>query len=253
VTTTPQRPDPARGVFETLLVVGGEPVELERHLDRIGASIAALYGGELPAGAAGLVRERTAGLALGRVRLDVAPAADSLRCEAVAAAIDPAIIFPTWDNGAELRGLPLPGGLGPHKLADRPALPDSTGTIVPLLLEEDGEVLEAGRANVFVAQRGVLVTPAADGRILPGLTRAAVLAIAGEETIPVRERTLGREELLGADEVFLTGSVRGIEPARSLDGLPLPAGGEIGELIATGLRQRYGTLRSVPAAAGPSA
>ncbi len=248
-----QRPDPARGVFETLLVAGGEPVDLELHLDRVGASIATLYGAELPATAADLVRERTAALPLGRVRLNVAPAGDALRCEAVAAAIDPAIVFPAWDRGAELRGLSLPGGLGPHKLVDRPALPDSTGTIVPLLLEEDGEVLEGGRANVFVAQRGVLVTPAVDGRILPGLTRAAVLAIAGDEGVEVQERRLGREELLGADEVFLTGSVRGIEPARSLDGASLPAGGEVGSLLAAGLRQRYGTSRTAPAEASRSA
>jgi para-aminobenzoate synthetase/4-amino-4-deoxychorismate lyase len=246
---TSQRPDPARGVFETMLVLGGEPVELAAHLERIGASLAALYGAELPTAAGDLVRERCARLPLGRVRLTVAPGEGGLRCEAVARAIDPAIVFPARERGAELRGLPVPGGLGPHKLVDRPALPDPTAAIVPLLLEPDGEVLEAGRANVFVAQRGVLVTPRADRRILPGLTRAAAIAVALSEAIAVEERAIGRDELLGADEVFLTGSVRGIEPARSLDGAPLASGGEIGEAIAAGLRQRYGTSRTAPATA----
>jgi len=232
-----------------MLVLGGEPVELDRHLERIEASLAALYEAELPTAAADLVRERTTGLPLGRVRLTVAPNRDGLHCEGVARAIDPAVVFPSWERGAELHGLPVPGGLGPHKLVDRPALPDSTGAAVPLLLEPDGEVLEAGRANVFVAQRGVLVTPRADRRILPGLTRAAAIAVALSEAIAVEERALGREELLGADEVFLTGSVRGIEPARSLDGAPLASGSEIGEAIAAGLRRRYGTSRTAPAAA----
>jgi para-aminobenzoate synthetase/4-amino-4-deoxychorismate lyase len=247
--TNPQRPDPARGVFETMLALGGEPVELAAHLDRIGASLATLYKVKLPATAADLVRERTAGLPLGRVRLTVAPAGDGLRCDAVARAIDPGLVFPGWERGAQLRGLPIPGGLGCHKLVDRPGLPDSTGAVVPLLLEPDGEVLEAGRANVFAAQRGVLVTPRADGRILSGLTRASAIAVALSEGVEVEERDLARDELLAADEVFLTGSVRGIEPARSLDGAPLAAGGEIGELIAGGLRRRYGTSRTAPATA----
>lgn len=249
VMTTPQPSDPARGVFETMLVIGGEPVELEAHLDRIEAGLAALYGAELPAAAADLVREPCAGLQLGRVRLTVAPAGAGLDCEAVARAIEPEIVFPTWEHGAELRGLPLPGGLGPHKLVDRPDLPDCTGAVVPLLTEADGEVLEAGRANVFVAQHGVLVTPRADGRILPGLTRAAAIAAAQEETIEVQERALTRAELLDADEVFLTGSVRGIEPARSLDDAPLAGVGEIAGLISTRLRRRYGTSRTAPATA----
>jgi para-aminobenzoate synthetase/4-amino-4-deoxychorismate lyase len=247
--TIPQQPDPARGVFETMLVLGGEAVELDAHMERIGASLAALYGAELPVTAADVVRQRCAGLPLGRVRLTVAPAADGLDCGAVARAIEPEIVFPTWEHGGELRGLPLAGGLGRHKLVDRPGLPDSTGAVVPLLTEPDGEVLEAGRANVFVAQRGVLVTPRADGRILPGLTRAAAIATALDEAIAVEERALTRAELLDADEVFLTGSVRGVEPVRSLDGAPLAAGGEIGELIAAGLRRRYGTSRTAPAAA----
>jgi len=246
---TPQRPDPARGVFETMLVLAGEPVELEAHLDRIEASLAALYGAGLPPAAAGLVRERTAGLPLGRVRLTVVPGDDGARCEAVARTIDPAIVFPVWERGAELRSLAVPGGLGSHKLVDRPALPDSTDAAVPLLLEPGGEILEAGRANVFVAQRGVLVTPSADGRILPGLTRAAAIAVARDGAVEVEERPLSRDELLDADEVFLTGSVRGVEPARSLDGAQLGAGGEIGGLIAAGLRARYGTSRTAPATA----
>jgi para-aminobenzoate synthetase/4-amino-4-deoxychorismate lyase len=249
VMPTPQRPEPARGVFETMLVLAGEPVELEAHLDRIEASLASLYGAGLPPEAASLVRERTAGLPLGRVRLTVVPGDDGARCEAVARTIDPAIVFPVRERGAELRSLAVPGGLGSHKLVDRPALPDSTDAAVPLLLEPDGEILEAGRANVFVAQRGVLVTPSADGRILPGLTRAAAVAVARDEAIEVEERALSRDELLEADEVFLTGSVRGVEPARSLDGAPLAAGGEIGALIAAGLRTRYGTSRTAPATA----
>jgi para-aminobenzoate synthetase/4-amino-4-deoxychorismate lyase len=236
-----------------LLVLGGRPVELEAHLARIAASLAAIFEAELPPEAEGLVRERAIGLPLGRLRLTVAPTPDGLACDATAAAVAPALVFPSWGQGAELRGLPRPGGLGPHKLVDRPGLPETTGAVVPLLLEEDGEVLEAGRANVFAVHKGTLVTPEADGRILPGITRAAVLKIAGQEGLEVEERPIRREELLAAEEVFLTGSVRGVEPARSLDGASLSADTRVGASIAAGLRQRYGTSRTAPAEASRSA
>lgn len=249
VMTSPPPPDPARGVFETLLVLGGRPVELEAHLERIATSLAALFGGELPSDAEDLVRERATGLPLGRLRLTVAPSAAGLACDVVVAAVDPATVFPTWERGAELRGLALRGGLGPDKLVDRPGLPESTGVVVPLLLEENGEVLEAGRANVFAVRDGVLVTPRTDGRILPGLTRAAAIEIGCREGVEIEERSVQWDELLDADEIFLTGSVRGIEPARSLDGVSLAAGSGVGALIAAGLRERYGISRPAPAEA----
>lgn len=253
MTRNHRRPDPEQGVFETLLVLGGRPVELEAHLARIAASLAALFDAELPSRAERLVRELAIGLPFGRLRLTVAPAREGLACDAVAAAVDSALVFPGWDRGAALRGLTFPGGLGPHKLVDRPGLPESTGALVPLLLEQDGEVLEAGRANVFAVCEGTLVTPGADGRILAGITRAAVLEIARQEDLAVEERPLQLDELLEADEVFLTGSVRGVEPARSLDGTALAANESVGALIAAGLRQRYGTSRTAPAEASRSA
>jgi para-aminobenzoate synthetase/4-amino-4-deoxychorismate lyase len=75
-------------------------------------------------------------------------------------------------------------------------------------------VLEGSRANVFAREGDALVTPPADGRILPGVTRGRVLEIARAEGAKVREEALSLERLRAADEVFLSGSVRGIEPVR---------------------------------------
>ena len=116
-------------------------------------------------------------------------------------------------------------------------------TPAPLVCDRAGEVLEAGRANLFAAHSQALVTPAADGRILPGTARAATIAIARAAGIEVREQRLFHDDLFAADEVFLTGSVRGIEPVRSLDGTDLPPAAALSGRIAAELRRRWRTGR----------
>jgi para-aminobenzoate synthetase/4-amino-4-deoxychorismate lyase len=114
------------------------------------------------------------------------------------------------------------GGLGDHKWSDRrllDALVDAAEG-EPLLCDLDGLVLEAARANVFAVEPGPsLVTPRADGRILPGVSRARVIELAHELGLEVREEALPLVALARADELFVTGSVGGVEPAM-LEGLP---------------------------------
>jgi para-aminobenzoate synthetase/4-amino-4-deoxychorismate lyase len=81
---------------------------------------------------------------------------------------------------------------------------------VPLLVDIDGSVLEASFANVFVIERGQLVTPPLDGRILPGTTRQVVLDMALDLGIRVGIERVDRDRLQTADGVFLTSSVRGV-------------------------------------------
>jgi para-aminobenzoate synthetase/4-amino-4-deoxychorismate lyase len=118
-----------------------------------------------------------------------------------------------------LRPVLVAGGLGPHKWRDRRLLASLARPSNPdeqlLLVDANGDVLETDRGNVFVVAGGVLQTPPLDGRMLPGVTRAAVLRIAGEAGIPVKEAPLTLENLAGADEVFVTNSVGGIGRVRS--------------------------------------
>jgi len=100
-------------------------------------------------------------------------------------------------------------------------------------------VLEASRASVFAVIEGVPVTPPADGRILPGVTRARVLALAERLGLAPAERELRMDELIAADEVFLVGSVRGVEPARELDGTELGAADEVSRALAAELRRGW--------------
>ena len=93
-----------------------------------------------------------------------------------------------------------------------------------LILNLAGAVAEASVANVFAAKDGELSTPLPSDGALAGITRRSVLELAAGLGIPARERTLGRADLLGADEVLLTGTGARIMPVRSLDGRSIGKG-----------------------------
>lgn len=236
------RPDPRQGVFETLLVAGGRPVELEAHMARLAASLQELYGAELEDGAPGLVLGAAEGLGVGRVRLTAVPRDGGIALDAHGEAIDPTSAFALAARAVALRSLVVPGGLGPHKWADRTLLAraeaDAPEGTIALLVDDDGSVLEASRANVFALRDGALVTPPADGRILPGIARAALIEVARDAGREVREEPLTAADLTAADGVFLTGSVRGVQPASSLDGAELESA-DAAALLAAALRRRW--------------
>lgn len=245
VTASSWRPDPAKGVFETMLVVAGEPVELEGHLARFGRSLLEVYGVDLPAEAREQIGAVAAAFELGRLRLTAVPVRVGLDLDAEAWPLDPALLFPT--AGAALCRADRPGGHGAHKWVDRRGMEHPDGAPGQLICDGD-EPLEAGWANLFAVREETLWTPPADGRILPGRARAAVLEIAEEEGVPAIERPLHLQDLFAADEVFLTNSVRGIEPASELDQRPLPGGGSVSRRLAAALQRRW-NLPAAPQAA----
>src|SRR5207245_9335858 len=87
-----------------------------------------------------------------------------------------------------------------------------------LYVTADGEVTEATTANLFVVERDVLVTPPRASGILPGVTRALVMALAHREGIPVREEPLSVLRVRRARELFLTASTVEVLPLVGLDG-----------------------------------
>jgi para-aminobenzoate synthetase / 4-amino-4-deoxychorismate lyase len=241
------RPDPTRGVFETLLVVNGRPVELDAHLDRLAASVRELFGAPTMArfvGAArALAETRARELPLGRLRLTLAPdRLGALDLSAVTAEVDDATVFPAPALVPALAPVTVAGGLGAHKWADRRLLDQAAELLdgaLPLIVDADGSALEAERANIFLVRDGVLATPPSDGRILPGVTRARVIEIARDLELEVAERPIPLSELTTADELFLTGSVRGVEPVGPVAGTARSTGGPLTTRIATALSRRW--------------
>jgi para-aminobenzoate synthetase/4-amino-4-deoxychorismate lyase len=240
----PKRPDPQMGVFETMLVVDSRPVELDAHLSRLTASVKALYGTVAATGLRGEVVERASGLRLGRLRASAAPTPDGrLAIQVAATEVEAEDVFSGPEHPVALRTLPLDGGLGAHKWADRrlidefeSRLPDGS---VPLLVDRGGAVLEASRANVFAVSGKTLATPPADGRILRGISRDRVSEVASTVGLQSREARLTIEDLIAADEVFLTSSVRGIEPVQAIDRVELAGDGKASERLGEELRHTW--------------
>ncbi|MCG3135113.1 MAG: Branched-chain-amino-acid aminotransferase [Planctomycetes bacterium] len=87
-----------------------------------------------------------------------------------------------------------------------------------ILLNAQGHVTEATTANVFWAKGGRLATPSLDCGILAGITRTLLIDALRSEGAPVDEGRFGYEDMCGADEVMLTGTVRGVSPVVRIDG-----------------------------------
>jgi para-aminobenzoate synthetase/4-amino-4-deoxychorismate lyase len=187
--------------------------------------------------------EISRGVELARLRLTVAPdQKGTLEADVSLHAVDPSVMFPPWSRAVSLTLLTVGGGLGPHKWADRTLLETAEAEArpaLPLLVDHDGSVLEASRANLFLVKNGAILTPSADGRILAGITRGRVIGLAKDLGIAIREAIVIIDQLQQADEAFLTGSIRGIEPVSSVARLREWSEGQITPIVSRALRQLW--------------
>ena len=244
----PLRPRPAVGVFTSLRVTAGDGHDLDGHLARLDDSTWQLFGKHLPPDLPAELAGCLAGRPSGRLRVAARPVGGPLQVTVEVIPVGP---IPA---AAALHSVTIPGGLGAHKWLDRRLLAGLAGAagLGPdehLLIEDgNGDVLETDRANVFAVIDGVLHTPPADGRLLPGITRAAVLQAAACDGITTKEMPMGRRQLLEASEVFVTNSVHGVVSALALaDGAAAWEAGPIASRLRGALASRPGSAPS-PAA-----
>lgn len=87
-----------------------------------------------------------------------------------------------------------------------------------------GELTECTTSNLFVVKEGVVLTPPLEAGLLPGITREFLLEIGRQAGVDMRERALLDEDLILADEAFLTGTTRGIVPITTVNGHPVGTG-----------------------------
>lgn len=101
-----------------------------------------------------------------------------------------------------------------------------------------GHALEGTWSSVFCLRAGRLRTCPDDGRILAGITRAQVIAIAAELQIPVIQRAPGPPR--SGDAWFLTSSLQGVVPMSILDGVQQPPLPPVVRALRTALDQQTG-------------
>ena len=93
-----------------------------------------------------------------------------------------------------------------------------------IALDVNGQLSEGSGENLFIVKDGILFTPLLSSSALPGITRDAIITLARDLGIEVREQTLSRESLYLADEVFMTGTAAEITPVRSVDRIQVGIG-----------------------------
>jgi branched-subunit amino acid aminotransferase/4-amino-4-deoxychorismate lyase len=105
---------------------------------------------------------------------------------------------------------------------------NADGYDTALLLDDQENLQEAAQANVFLKLKSGWATPTADGGLLPGIVRHALL---DAQPVPIVERSISAKELGDVTEAFVTNSNLGIIPVTQIDGFDLPVGPDTSKLI----------------------
>ena len=228
-------------VYEVLRTYGGLAFEPGRHFRRLRASAARL-GISVPAPDASLLAQVDALLArstdresyiriiVSRGLGDCSYDFEKVQGPTVVMIQKPLSPHPAWhyESGIKVAAVGIrrnhPRALDPaikssnllnNILAVREAY--SRGAEEPVLLNQEGFVAEGASTNVFLARGGTVATPPLSAGILAGITREVVLELLPGLGIPFREQPLRLEDLLGADEVFITSTTREVVPVTRVD------------------------------------
>lgn len=235
------------GVYDSLLLRGGRPVFLERHLRRLAAGAARL-GLAVP-DACDITAAVTAltaahGLSEGRVRITLAagasPTVQPADNNIMLITLSP---LPPIKASAALtvtpfrrnQHSPLAGikftACADSILAQRAAL--AAGFDEAIFLNTAGDVCEGAFSNIFLVIAGKVLTPALASGCLAGVTREVVLELCAAHDLPAEERMLAAADLREAEEIFVTSSIRGVQPVHRLDEHSLAAPGRVTALLAS--------------------
>lgn len=242
------------GVFETVLVVDGEPVELDAHLARLARSAAMLdlpepdlaawrrcadtavggwRGGPEMALKLLLTRGREGtGRVTGFATGSPVPATVLAQRRAGVAAVTLTRGTPT--ALAEQAPWLLLGAKTLSYAMNMAALRAAAtrGAEDVVFTAPDGAVLEGPTSTVVIATGAALRTPPAEAGILPGTTQRALFRAAATAGWETTVEPLRVADLHAADGVWLCSSVRLLARVHTLDGTPLPDTGRTPELAA---------------------
>ena len=98
-----------------------------------------------------------------------------------------------------------------------------------IMLNNKGNVAEGSAENIFVVKNGIIKTPPLDADILNGITRDSVIQLIKKEHMKLVEKNITVNELLKADEVFMTGTAAEVKSVTKIDKNSIGNGG-VGEI-----------------------
>jgi D-alanine transaminase len=117
----------------------------------------------------------------------------------------------------------------------------SQGSGEVLLFNGKDELTECGACNAYIVKNGTVITPILDNQILPGITRLIALGVLREDgSIAVEERTVTKQEVFDADEIWISSSSKEIAPVTQIDdqiigdGMPGPIWEKAAKLYSAG-------------------
>jgi branched-subunit amino acid aminotransferase/4-amino-4-deoxychorismate lyase len=214
-------------VFESLRVTGGEAEFLEKHVARLVQACAereiALDDGALPP--VGALFSGQSGFA--RIYVTAGDGGPSAPAEAPRVFVlledrAPPGADDAWEIGLHEESYHAPfGGLKTANYwfnCDALAQARGRGFDETLLFNDRAELVSACMANVFVVRDDRISTPPRSSGARAGVIREWVIG-----RRKVEERRLRREDVVNADEIFLTSSWIGVMPVATLEGRPLGA------------------------------
>jgi branched-chain amino acid aminotransferase len=120
---------------------------------------------------------------------------------------------------------------------------NSAGIEEAIYLDQAGFVCEGTAENVFMIKEGKISTPPTSTGALRGITRTVVMTLAAKIGYSVVERNITPNELLTADEVFLTGTAAEIIPVREVN-KRVVGNGKLGPITKRLMQEFYKLLRS---------
>jgi len=148
------------------------------------------------------------------------------------------VMTSTWRRNAD-EALPARGKIvgGYVNMAFQKSEAELNGFDEALVLTPSGHASEASAANLFMVRDGVLITPPVSDDILEGVTRRAIMTLAGDLGIPVEVRSVDRSEMYVCDEVFLCGTGVQVSSVIEVDHRPVGTG-VIGP-VSQAISERY--------------
>jgi len=263
------------GVYETLRTYNGQPFLFDRHMRRLRKS-AGMLALEIPLQDEQIDARfrdtmRTAGLGDSAereayIRILVTRGVGELTYDPAATPIPSVIVIvkpnvdpprDVFERGVRVSLVPIvrnhPGSVNPliksnNLLNNALAMQNAFrhGGFEGVMRNYKGELAECTQSNLFIVKNGAALTPPIDAGLLPGITREFLFEVGRDLGIDVREAVLKDDDLLGADESFLTSTTREVVPIVRVDDRTIGSGtpGPVTLALLAGYRKQAQELTS---------